>query len=139
MGTTYQSVHVHAPIHLAWDKIKNFHKMDWTDGFITKLETVGDLAETEIGARRILNEAFHETLQSFSPEEYTFTYSIDDGPSPVSKSEIKNYIGRVKLYPITQSNTTFVEWSSSWDGDETACDFCSGIYTALLDAFEKSF
>jgi hypothetical protein len=32
-------------------------------------------------------------------EVMTFSYSIDDGPSPVSKEEVSNYIGRVVVEP----------------------------------------
>jgi hypothetical protein len=66
-------------------------------------------------------------------------YSIDDGPSPVSAQDIKGYVGLVHLLPITKDNTTFVEWSSSWESEsEDAVEFCHGMYVALLDEMANS-
>ncbi|WP_198942551.1 SRPBCC family protein [Methyloprofundus sedimenti] len=65
-------------------------------------------------------------------------YSIDDGPSPVSASEVNNYIGRVQLKPVTLSGDTFVEWKSTWESNsEDARDFCHQIYVALLKALAE--
>jgi hypothetical protein len=67
----------------------------------------------------------------------TFTYSIDDGPSPVSKEEVSNYIGRVVVEPSGEG--TRVEWTSRWEqNDEPVHDFCHGIYVALLNDIKKS-
>ena len=98
-------------------------------------ESVGDTSGIEIGAKRILNNAFHETLLESNESEHRVRYSIDDGPSPASASEVRDYIGQVQLKPITLNNATFVEWSSSWEStSEEARDFCHQIYMALLKA-----
>jgi len=83
---------------------------------------------------------FHETLVDIIEDEYLMKYSIDDGPSPVSKSEVSDYFGVIKLSPATESNGTLVEWSSSWKSDvEDAVEFCHGIYVALLGELAESF
>ena len=67
-------------------------------------------------------------------------YSIDDGPSPVSKEEVSNYYGVIKLSPSTESNKTHVDWSSSWESKEDdAVEFCHGIYVAQLNELAGSF
>jgi hypothetical protein len=101
----------------------------------------GTLAGTEVGARRILNDAFHETLLSIDPEEYCFSYSIDDGPGPLAQEKIANYIGKVVLQPITDSNGTFVQWSSEFISDNEAevIAFCDPIYMGLLAALKARF
>ncbi len=140
MGKTYQTAVINAPVDRVWSKIKNFHDLSWASGVVGKCEAVGDRPGDQIGARRILNDAFHETLVAFSEVDRSFKYSIDDGPAPVSKTDVKDYIGSVRLFPITESDTCFIEWSSNWEAPkDDACDFCHNIYVALLNELKKAF
>ena len=105
---------------------------------VTELQVVGDKAGDEPGAGRLLNGAFHETLLTIDDEAKIFTYSIDDGPPPVSKDEMSNYVGRVAVEP-TASGGARVEWTSSWEqNDDAIHDFCQTIYVALLGDMKKS-
>ena len=140
MPSTNQSIVVDAPIAEVWAKISNFHDLSWAPNVITKVEKVGSVDGREVGAKRILNDAFHETLVEIVDNGYMVKYSIDDGPSPVSKGEVSNYFGVVKLSPVTEGDGTLVEWSSSWESDvEDAVEFCHGIYVALLGGLAESF
>ena len=48
-------------------------------------------------------------------------------------------IGRVRLLPVTISDTTFVEWTSTWEAeDNKAYDFCKEIYAALLNDLQHT-
>ena len=133
MPQCYQSIVIAAPIEDVWATVKNFHDFSWATGVIDSCEDVGDIGGTEIGAKRILNGAFHETLLECNEASYRIRYSIDDGPSPVSAQEVKNYVGTLQLRPVTLSNATFVEWRSVWESQsEEARDFCHQIYVALL-------
>lgn len=139
MGQTSQSIIINAPVDKVWNTIRNFHNMDWSPNIITSLEVVGTTPGDTAGARRILNNAFHETLKTIDDNQKEFSYSIDDGPSPISKDDVKNYVGRVKVGPAGQEGQTAVEWTSSWEqNDEAAHDFCHNIYVALLDDMKKS-
>ncbi len=138
MPQCYQSIIVHAPIEKVWKTIRNFHDMSWASPVIEQCEAVGEMSGTEVGAKRILNGVFHETLLECNDHEHRVRYSIDDGPSPVSASEVNNYIGRVQLKPVTLSGDTFVEWGSTWESSsEEARDFCHQIYIALLKALAE--
>lgn len=133
MPQCYQSIVIAAPIEEVWETVKNFHDFSWATGVIDSCEAVGEIAGTEIGAKRILNGAFHETLLECNEASHRIRYSIDDGPSPVSAQEVKNYVGTVQLRPITLSHSTFVEWRSTWESQsEEARNFCHQIYVALL-------
>lgn len=133
MPQSYQSIIVNAPIEKVWETIKDFHNMSWASPVIERCEVVGDAAGTEVGAKRILNGIFYETLLECNKNEHRVRYSIDDGPYPVSMSEVNNYIGQVQLTPVTLSGDTFVEWESAWESSsEGALDFCHQIYVALL-------
>ena len=142
MGKTYQSIVINAPVDKVWSVLRNFHDLSWTSGVATSCTAVGDLKSDQLGARRVINNVFHETLVELSDCDRTLKYRIDDGPSPISKDEVKNYIGIVHAIPITDQDTTFVEWSSSWEqneNDATVCEFCHGIYVALLGALKNHF
>lgn len=113
--------------------------MGWAPNVITELRVVGDMKGDEVGAKRVLNDAFHETLLELDDEAREFAYQITDGPSPLSKNEVDDYIGRVSVRPITEGGGTFVEWSSTWNRNEDkTAPFCHGIYVALLTDMKKS-
>ncbi len=140
MPSTAQSKVVNAPIAEVWSRVKNFHNFSWASNVITNVEKVGAIDGGSVGAKRILNNAFHETLIEINNDEFFLKYSIDDGPSPVSKGEVENYIGVVKLSPSSDGAGTLVEWTSAWESKvDDAVAFCHGIYVAILDELEKSF
>ncbi len=138
MPNCYQSIIVNASIDEVWETIKDFHDMSWASQVIESCESEGNYSGTEVGAKRLLNNVFHETLLESNAQEFRIRYSIDDGPSPVSASEVSNYIGQIQLKPITLNDATFVEWSSSWESKtEEAREFCHQIYIALLRALAE--
>ena len=139
MGSCYNSIVVNVPREKVWEAIKNFHDLSWAEPVITKLEIVGDKTGSETGTQRFLNDAFLETLRSVNEEEFTFSYSIDDGPDPLSKDANLNYVGTVRLLPVTDSNATFVEWTSTFqsESDQAVSDFCNPVYVALLGALKS--
>ncbi|RIA08496.1 polyketide cyclase/dehydrase/lipid transport protein [Flavobacteriaceae bacterium MAR_2010_72] len=136
----YNSVVVSAPSDKVFDTLKNFHDISWSKNVITKLEVIGKKSGHEIGAKRVLNDAFHETLLSFDNENKKFTYSIDDGPGPVSKDNVKGYIGEVSVIPITENDTSLVVWTSRWNSSNGGvAEFCNPIYYALLQDLKSHF
>ncbi len=139
MGQTKQAITIKAPVEAVWQAVRNFHDMTWAPNVITELKVVGNLRGDQVGSARVLNGVFHETLRKLDEDQHTFSYSIDDAPSPISRQEIDNYIGRVDVKPATDGEGTLVEWTSAWDkNDEKAYEFCHGIYLALLDDMKKS-
>ena len=101
--------------------------------------TVGNLKGNQIGAQRILNDVFDETLLFLDDENHTFSYRIDDGPGPVSKEAVSNYIGRVRTSQITENNATFIEWQSSYDAtyNRAVGELCNPIYQTLLKVLHE--
>ena len=140
MPETNQSIDVNAPISDVWAKLNDFHNFSWAPNVITSVDKIGDIDGGQVGAKRILNNAFHETLVDIDNNNYSLKYSIDDGPSPVSKKDVSNYFGIIKLSTSGDNVQTHVSWSSSWESkSEDAVDFCHGIYVALLDELAASF
>ena len=140
MPSTHQSIVINTSINNIWDKLRDFHELSWAAKVLPSVEKVGDKNGKEVGAQRVLNGAFHETLTKLDAENYLVEYSIDDGPSPVSKKEVSNYLGVIRLSPAQDTDGTLVTWSSSWESNsEDAVDFCHGIYVALLNELASSF
>jgi len=138
MPTTHQTIDINAPVSEVWAKLSNFHDISWAPNVITGCEKVGDIGADKIGAKRILNKAFHETLVAIDHDKHILTYSIDDGPSPVSQNDVSNYFGKIEVTP--KGDGAHVEWSSSWESDsKDAVEFCHGIYVALLNELAASF
>ena len=136
----YNTCVVNAPVDQVWTALRNFHDMSWAPQVITSLDTVGDAGADQPGAKRVLNGVFHETLKTVNDTDRTLTYSIDDGPDAVSKDKVTGYIGQVRIFPVTDTNGSFVEWSSSWENSQGGvAEFCNPIYKALLDSLKAHF
>ncbi|MCA9140101.1 MAG: SRPBCC family protein [Planctomycetales bacterium] len=137
----YNSIVINAPIDQVWNEVRDFHHLDWGRPFITSLKVVGDVPGDQVGAKRVLNGAFEETLQELDESRYRLSYSIDDGPEPVSSSSVTSYIGAIRLLPITADDTTFVQWTSQFQSDDPqlVADFCNPIYAALLASLRDHF
>lgn len=133
MPRCYESIVIQAPIEKVRAVIRNIHNMSWGAKTISQCEAVGEIPVTHTGAKCVLSEVFHETLLERNENEHCIRYSIDDGPSPVSKEEISDYIGTIQLFPVTIDQTTFVSLSSAWEADiHLAVAFCQPIYRSLL-------
>ena len=141
MGKVYNSVIVAADSDRVWNTLRDFHDLSWAPDVVTSVEKVGDADGTTPGARRILNEAFHETLLTHDDDDKKLTYSIDDGPGPVARDAVNEYVGTVRVRPVTDDGTSFVEWYSEYDSRDDAAvgEFCNPIYQALLGALKKRF
>jgi len=132
MPSTNQSITINAPIADVWVKFNNFHDLSWAPNVITNVDKVGNIDGGKAGAKRILNGVFHETLIDIDNNNFSLKYSIDDGPPPVSKEEVDNYYGVIKL--SENDKGTQIDWTSSWDSKaDDAVEFCHGIYVALLN------
>ena len=141
MGRCFNSTVLNAPVDEVWKTIRDFHDMSWGSAVITSCQAVGEVGADSLGAKRILNGAFHETLQSIDDEAHCFSYTIDDGPEPLASDSVSNYIGTVRLRAVTDVNQTYMEWESSYESKDDAlvADFCNPIYAALLEALKIRF
>lgn len=137
----YNSTVVPANVDDVWEALRSFHDLGWAGGVITSVEVIGDVPDGQVGAQRVLNDAFHETLRSLDDANHEFTYSIDDGPGPVARDAVSNYVGRVRAFQVTDSEATFVEWISDYESDNPGAvqELCDPVYHALLQALKAHF
>lgn len=137
MGDCYNKIEIDSPISDVWDTISNFHDMAWASDVFINVSKVGDKKGTETGAKRVLNGTICETLINFDASTFTFSYSIDHGPGPISNF-VSNYVVVVKLTPI--EGGTLVEWRSSFESenDNDVVGFLNPIYSSLLSSLKKT-
>lgn len=137
MGECYNKIEIDSPISDVWNTISNFHDMTWAADVTIHVSKVGDKEGTEIGAKRVLNGAIHETLIDFDPKAFSFSYSIDHGSGPVSNF-VSNYKVAVKLTAV--EGGTLVEWRSSFESenDNDVAGFLNPMYSTLLAALKKT-
>ena len=129
---------VDAPADEVWATLRDFHDMSWAPNVVESLDKVDEHAGTQIGARRVLNGGIRETLLALDDNARSIRYSIDDGPGAISKENVQGYIGEVRVFRVTDSNGTFVLWTSSWSGGGTGTqEFCDPIYRALLGDLQR--
>lgn len=52
----------------------------------------------------------------------------------VSKDNVTGYIGKVTVFSVSNNNTSFVVWTSSWESEKKGgiADFCNPIYHSIL-------
>ena len=140
MPRVYNSIIVPAPIEEVWSRIRDFHDFSWAPSLVTSCEKVGEGDGFTVGARRLLNGIFLDTLIAYSEIDRRMMYSLDGGPSPVSSREIREYIGNLHLLPVTADNITFAEWSGIWESETTdAVEYMNGVYRSLLRDLAAGF
>jgi hypothetical protein len=140
MGKCVSSTVVNAPVDEVWRVLRNFHDMSWT-GAVESLEPVGDARSDQVGAKRVLNGAIHETLRAIDDIAHIFQYQITDGPSPISKDDLKFYYGTVSVLPVTDQNASFVMWATRFESKDDAVtqQFCDPFYIAFLAHLKAHF
>jgi len=138
MTTSFHSAVIEAPVEVVWQAVRDFHDVSWAAGVLTSCTVVGDRKGDQIGARRVLNDQFHETLLALDDQDRSQKYRLDDGPSPVSRDDVHDFVARLRVVPITASGQTLMELSASWEGaDDPVREFSGRIYKALLAAAQK--
>jgi len=142
----YNAVVINRGADDVWGALRSFHDLSWAPNVITDLKPIGDAGATDVGARRVLNDAFHETLRMLDDKNRAFTYSIDDGPGPTSSGNVAGYVGEVRVLPLTvgsDADQCVVVWTSDWVSEEgeggSVAEFCDPIYRALLSDMKASF
>lgn len=120
MARAYASIILKAPVETVWSLVRDFNGLPkWAPG-IARSRIEGGLDADVVGCVR----SFHthdgghirERLLTLDDARYTFTYNFEKPAFPV-----KNYIAKLRLYPVTHTDYTFAEWQATFDeapGDE---------------------
>jgi hypothetical protein len=85
----YNATVLNASPETVWNALRNFHDLSWSSNVVEEVTPEGDAAGTEVGAKRVLNNAFHETLHILDDDSRYLKYSIDDGPGPLGNRALQ--------------------------------------------------
>lgn len=135
----YHSIVIQAPIDAVWKTIGNFHDLSWADPVLTKLQPIGGTPGDRVGAKRILNDQYHETLIMHDAGCFTFSYTTDNIPEEFLKTNVTDFTSTIRLLPVTSNNTTFVEWTATFATaqPDAVVELGNPIYEALLETLKK--
>ncbi|MCY4052106.1 MAG: SRPBCC family protein [Gammaproteobacteria bacterium] len=129
MPTVYASTLIPASIERVWTTIRDFNALPTWHPLIAQSRIEGYKTVDQVGCIRAFRlkdgDSIREQLLALSDFEYSLTYSILESPMPVT-----NYLARIQLMPLTDSNSTFAEWSA-----EFSCP--SDQTTTLVELVEK--
>ncbi len=136
MARAYASIILKAPVDTVWGLVRNFNGLPVWAPAVAKSKIEDGLDADVVGCVR----SFHthngghirERLLALDDANYFLTYNFEKPAFPVG-----NYIATLRLYPVTQTDQTFAEWSATFDeapGDE-------GKYERIVsqDVFAANF
>lgn len=120
MARAYASIILKAPVQTVWSMVRDFNGLpNWAPA-IAKSKIENGLDADVVGCVRSFytHDGGHirERLLALDDTNYTFIYNFEKPAFPV-----KNYVATLRLYPVTQTNETFAEWTATFDeapGDE---------------------
>jgi Polyketide cyclase / dehydrase and lipid transport len=145
MAKSYASTTIDAPADRVWERIRDFNGLaTWHSGLISASEIAGGKSGDQVGAIRTLTlgdgALVTEQLLAHSDLERSYTYDFQD-PSPF---DIDNYCSTIRVTPVTDGDTSFVEWWTTFDCDRDQQAhwigfFASEVFQGGLDALKAHF
>ncbi len=136
MARAYASIILKAPIETVWSLVRDFNGLPSWAPAIARSKIEGGLDSDVVGCVRSFytHDGGHirERLLMLDDANYTFTYNFEKPAFPV-----KNYVATLRLYPVTEGDQCFAEWTATFDeapGDE-------GKYERIVskDVFAANF
>ncbi len=136
MARAYASIIMKAPVETVWSMVRDFNGLPGWAPAVAKSKIEDGLDADVVGCVRSfhLHDGGHvrERLLALDDANCCFTYNFEKPAFPV-----KNYLATLRLYPVTQTNQTFAEWTATFDeapGEE-------GKYQRIVskDVFASNF
>ncbi len=141
MAKAYASIIFKAPVQNVWAFIRDFNGLPKWAPAIAKSKIEGGLDADVVGCVRSFHthDGTHirERLLRLDDARRTMIYNFEKPAFPV-----KNYTARLRLFPVTQTNETFAEWSATFDeaaGDEGKYEshISKSVFTVNLASIAK--
>ncbi|TDD45966.1 SRPBCC family protein [Nonomuraea terrae] len=135
MASTFASIDLPVSPDRVWRLIGGFDSLpDWLP-FVTSSE-LGEGGRV----RRLVTgqgDTIVERLETFDDQARTYSYSIVEGPFPVSA-----YHSTLAVHPADEGECCHVEWSGTFTpdgaGEEEVVALFNRIYTDGLDALKRA-
>jgi hypothetical protein len=143
MVKVYRSTVLNAPVDRVWRDLRDFNGLaNWHPNIILSRIENGYPAD-KVGCVRNFQfkdgARVREKLLSLSDYDYTCAYAILDSPM-----ELSDYVATLRLFPVTEGNRCFIEWSTEFDCPqekvaELAETVGGGVFQTGLDALKKRY
>ncbi|GLZ12816.1 polyketide cyclase [Actinomadura sp. NBRC 104425] len=140
---SYASTVLSAPADEVWGFLRDFGNLaDWMPGVATCAIEDGGPADRVGCVRRVIgpgDTVFRERLCGMDDDDRSYWYGMLESPLP-----IRDYVGRIRVAPVTDSGGSFVEWQGEFSvdaADEEAMrkTIATAIYHPALEALGKRF
>jgi hypothetical protein len=143
MIKVYRSTVLDAPADRVWRDLRDFNGIaNWHPSIVSSRIENGQPAD-KVGCVRNFQlkdgARIREKLLALSDYDYTCTSAILDSPM-----ELSDYIASLRLFPITEGNRCFIEWSAEFDCPpekvaELSETVGKGLFQAGLDALKQRY
>src|SRR5579864_8551127 len=143
MAKIFVSTVISAPADRVWARIRDFNALPlWVAAVAESRIENGEPAD-KIGCVRDFRlrngDRLREQLLGLSDYEMFCTYSILESPM-----EVENYVATLRLTPISDGDSTFVEWTAEFDcapdrEAELIASSGGGVFQGGFDALKRAF
>ena len=143
MARAYASGVVPAPAGEVWALVRDFDGLPGWHPAIERSE-IEEGTNLVVGAVRKLTlgdgDVVRERLVTLDDAARSYTYDFTDpGPFPV-----RSYRSTLRVFPVTTTNETFVEWSAWFDADAVdepglVDQFSAGVYGTGIESLRSRF
>ena len=143
MVKVYRSTVLNAPADRVWRDLRDFNGLaNWNPLIVTSRIEKGHPAD-KVGCVRNFQlkdgARIREKLLALSDYDYSYTYAILESPM-----DLKDYVATLRLFPVTEGNGCFIEWSAEFDCPsekvaELAENVGGGVFQTGFDALKKRY
>ena len=143
MVKVYRSTVLNAPVDRVWRDLRDFNGLAYRHPNIVLSRIENGYPADKVGCVRNFQfkdgARVREKLLSLSDYDYTCAYAILDSPM-----ELSDYVATLRLFPVTEGNRCFIEWSTEFDcPQEKAAELAEtvggGVFQTGLDALKKRY
>jgi hypothetical protein len=143
MVKVYRSTVLNAPADRVWRDLRNFNGLaNWHPLIALSRIEKGHPADKVGCVRNVqLRDGVHirEKLLSLSDFDYACSSAILDSPL-----DLRDYLVTLRLFPVTEGNRCFIEWSAEFDCppekvSELTEFIGEGMFQTGLDALKKRY
>jgi len=134
VSRAYFSARVNVDIDRAWAVVGDFHGVANWVWVLDTCVPIGDLGSGEVGAIREYTRrdglTVQEKLVTYDDVGHSYSYEfVGMNPFPVSR-----YCGAVRLSPIVEDGTTFIEWVGEFEAESAVCESVKNQFERLYAA-----
>jgi hypothetical protein len=142
MAKAYYSTIIDAPVDRVWAVARDFNGLaTWGGEMVPSSEIEDGKSGDQVGGVRnftLANGAnLREQLLSHSDVDRSYSYDFQKHPF----EGVENYHSTIHFLPVTETNKTFVEWSTTFDCAPDKIDywenfFATEVFQGALEAMK---